>query len=355
MLELKIELAPQRKEKPPADKLGFGKIFTDHMFVMDYSVEQGWHNAKIKPYEPLELDPSVMVFHYGQAIFEGMKAFRTQDNRVVLFRPEKYISRMTNSARKLCIPEFDEAFVVKAIKTLIDTERDWVYGEEGTALYIRPFIIATDPYLGVRPSHTYKFMVILSPVGAYYAEGFNPVKIFITDEFTRAAKNGLGDVKTPANYAASLYAGEKAKQMGFTQVLWLDPVEKKYIEEVGTMNVFFRIGDEVVTPVLHGSILPGVTRDSVIQVLRNWGIPVVERTISVDELFEAHAAGNLKESFGTGTAAVISPVGLLRHGDREAVINEGKTGELASRLFDSITGMQYGKSEDLFGWIADVR
>ncbi|MZP28745.1 branched-chain amino acid aminotransferase [Heliobacterium undosum] len=353
-MELQINLAPARKEKPAADKLGFGTIFTDHMFVMDYSVEQGWHNAQIMPYGPLLFDPSVMVFHYGQAVFEGMKAFRTKDDRVVLFRPERYIRRMSYSIQKLCIPAFDEAFVVNAIKTLVDIERDWVYGAEGTALYIRPFIIATDPYLGVRPSNTYKFMVILSPVGAYYKEGFNPVKIYITDEFTRAAKQGLGDVKTPANYAASLYAGEQAKKMGFTQVLWLDPIEKKYIEEVGTMNVFFKIGGKVVTPALSGSILSGVTRDSVLQVLNSWGIAVSERAISVDEIFAAYDEGRLEEVFGTGTAAVISPVGLLRHGEREVTINGGVTGELSARLFDAITGMQYGKCSDDFGWIAEV-
>jgi branched-chain amino acid aminotransferase len=301
------------------------------------------------------MDPSVMVFHYGQATFEGLKAYKAKDGRILLFRPYANIDRINASNERLCIPEIDREFGVQAIKTLVNLEKDWIPEAEGTSLYIRPFVIATDPYLGVRPSHTYMFIIILSPVGAYYPEGINPVKIYVEKSYVRAARGGLGFTKTPANYAASLKAQEEAKHKGYTQVLWLDGVEKQYIEEVGTMNVMFKIDGQVITPALEGSILPGITRDSTITLLKSWDIPVVERAISIKEIYDAHAQGKLEEAFGTGTAAVISPIGELNYDDNRISINDEKTGELAARIYAGITGIQSGEVEDKFGWIVEVK
>jgi len=351
---IKVELTSNKKEKPSGE-LAFGTIFTDHMFVMDYKKEKGWHDPRIVPYQPLSLDPSAIVFHYGQTVFEGLKAYVTPDGDVQLFRPEKNFERMNKSNERLCIPEIDEDFAVEALKKLVSIDKDWVPTEEGTSLYIRPFIISTEPYLGVRPSEEYKFLIILSPVGAYYKEGINPVKIAVENEYVRAVVGGTGEAKTGGNYAASLIAQEIVEKDGFAQVLWLDGVEKKYIEEVGSMNVFFKINGEVVTPKLTGSILPGITRDSTIHLLKHWGIPVSERRISMEEIEEAHKNGTLGEAFGTGTAAVISPIGQLTWEGKDFVINNGETGELARKLYDTLTGIQYGKVEDPFGWTVKLK
>jgi branched-chain amino acid aminotransferase len=353
-MQLTITKTDHLKPKPDESSLGFGTIFTDHMFNMDYSPEKGWHSPRIEPYGSLDMEPSIMVLHYGQGVFEGLKAYRTASGDVQLFRPAQNFKRMNRSSDIICIPEIDEAFALDALKQLVTVEKDWVPSVPGTSLYIRPTIIATDPYIGVRASFTYRFFIILSPVGAYYAEGFNPVKILVTKEHVRAVRGGVGEAKTPGNYAASLYAGEKAHKEGYTQVLWLDGVEQKYIEEVGAMNIFFLIDDELITPMLSGSILPGITRDSVISLGKSWNIKVTERKISIDEVVAAHESGKLKEIFGSGTAAVISPVGELKYGDKVLTIGDGNVGPMASKLFNTIQDIQYGKSEDPFGWIEPV-
>lgn len=351
---IRIERAEALKEKPDMNNLGFGKYFTDHMFILDYTEGKGWHDARIVPYGPLALDPSTMVLHYGQATFEGMKAYRTPDNKIELFRPYKNIERMNISNERLGIPALDVDFAVEAIKELVKLDESWVPNLEGTSLYIRPFVISTDPFLGVRPSFTYKFMVILSPVGAYYAEGINPVKIYVENEYVRAVKGGTGFAKTPGNYAASIKAQMIAHDKGYSQVLWLDGKTQEYIEEVGSMNVFFKINGEVVTPELNGSILEGITRNTVLNLLKHWGVPVSERKVSIKEVIEAGKNGTLEEAFGTGTAAVISPVGELKYNDDVVFINEGKIGEVSQRIYDTITGIQFGKIKDEFNWMVEV-
>lgn len=353
-MNISITKTANPKQKPDKNNLGFGQYFTDHMFIMDYTEGKGWHDARIVPYAPLELDPSCMVLHYGQAIFEGLKAYKTKNGEILLFRPEKNMERVNSSNERLVIPRIDVDFGVKAIKELVKVDADWIPDAPGTSLYIRPFIIATDPYLGVRPSDTYKFIIILSPVGAYYKEGINPVKIYVESNYVRAVRGGLGYAKTVANYASSLKAQVEAKHIGYTQVLWLDGVEKKYIEEVGTMNVFFKIDGEVVTPSLEGTILPGITRMSTIELLRKAGIPVTERRISIQELYDAHAAGKLDEAFGTGTAAVISPIGEFNWNGNSITVNNGKIGPVAAKVYDTITGIQSGNLEDSYGWTQKV-
>jgi len=353
-MQLTIKKAENLKPRPNDSDLPFGTIFTDHMFNMDYSPEKGWHDPRIEPYGPLPLDPATMVLHYGQADFEGLKAYRTDSGAIQLFRPKDNLRRLNRSNHTLCIPQFDEAFVFEALKQLLKIEKNWVPSAPETSLYIRPTIIAMDPYLGVRASHTYRFFIILSPVGVYYAEGFNPVKIWVTRRHVRAVRGGLGEAKAAANYAASLYAGEEAHKQGYTQVLWLDGVEQKYVEEVGSMNIFFVIDDELVTPMLSGSILPGITRDSVLALAKLWKLRVSERKISIDEIVNTHAAGKLQEAFGSGTAAVISPVGEVRYGDTVLSIGEGKVGPLAHRFFKTLTDIQYGKAEDPMGWVEPI-
>lgn len=350
MGKITIEQSKTPKQKPNQNNLGFGNYFTDHMFIMDYTEGVGWHDPRIIPYQPLMMDPATMVLHYGQAIFEGLKAYKAQNGRILLFRPHQNMARVNISNDRLCIPPIDLDFGVEAIKTLVKLEKDWIPQAKGTSLYIRPFIIATDPFLGVRPSLTYKFIIILSPVGAYYPEGIDPVKIYIESKYVRAVKGGIGFAKTPGNYAASLKSQVEAQEKGYTQVLWLDGVERKYIEEVGTMNVFFKIDGKVVTPSLEGSILAGITRDSSIALLHHWGIPVEERRISIEEIYQAQREGKLEEAFGTGTAAVISPIGSLNWNDNIIAINNGQTGELSKRIYDTITGIQSGQMEDPFGW-----
>ena len=333
-MEIKVTKTTAPKEKPPVDSLGFGVYFTDHMFVMDYTEGKGWHDPQIVPYGSVALDPSCMVFHYGQSVFEGLKAYKADDGGVLLFRPHSNMKRINISNDRLCIPQIDEEFAVEAIKELVQIDRDWIPEGKGTALYIRPFIFATDPQVGVHPAKTYKFFVILSPVGAYYKEGLNPVKIYVEDQYVRAVRGGIGFAKTAGNYAASLKAQAVAEEKGYTQVLWLDGVEKKYIEEVGTMNVFFKINGTVITPALNGSILAGITRDSSIAILKSWGVPVEERRLSIAEVYEAYDNGTLEEVFGTGTAAVISPVGELCWEGRKIEINNGEIGPLSQKLYD---------------------
>ncbi len=351
---LNIKTTDKLKELPEESELSFGTVFSDHMFNMDYNPEKGWHNPRIEPYHSFVLDPSTMVLHYGQSIFEGLKAFKTPSGGINLFRPRDNFRRFNKSAHKLCIPEVDEDFALNALVELLKIEKRWIPSAPGTSLYIRPTIIATDPYLGVRASYTYRFFIILSPVGAYYKEGFNPVRIWVTDKYVRAVRGGMGEVKTAGNYAASLYAGEEASRQGFTQVLWLDGVELKYIEEVGSMNIFFVTDDELVTPKLSGSILSGITRDSVIQLAEKWGLPVTERRISIDELVSLHGEGKVQEVFGSGTAAVISPVGEIKYKDRLMKVGNGEVGPWARKFFDAITGIQYGRTDDPHGWVMKV-
>ncbi len=336
----------------PADesKLGFGRVFTDHMFIMNYTEGKGWHDGRIVPYEKISLDPSAMVFHYGQEMFEGLKAYRGKDGKARLFRPDMNAKRTNATNERLCIPQLPEELFVEACKAIVKVDEDWIPTAPGTSLYIRPFIIATDEFLGVAPSKTYLFIIILSPSGAYYASGLAPVGIWIEDDYVRAVKGGMGFAKTGGNYAASLVAQVKAHDEGYSQVLWLDGVERKYIEEVGAMNIFFKIDGKIVTPALNGSILPGITRNSVIEVCKSWGYEVEERRVSVEELLEAQKSGKLEECFGTGTAAVISPVGKLRYKDDVMLINNNTIGEVSQKLYDTITGIQWGECEDKFNW-----
>lgn len=355
MLDIKITKTTEPKQKPAADQpLGFGKIFTDHMFVMNYTEGQGWHDARIVPFQNISLSPAAMVYHYGQEMFEGLKAYKGENDEVYLFRPDMNAKRTNVTNDRLCIPNIPEEDFVQAVKTVVDIDRDWIPTAPGTSLYVRPFIIATDEFLGVAPSKTYMFMVILSPSGAYYSSGLAPVGIWIEDEYVRAVKGGMGFAKTGGNYAASLIGQVKAHNDDYSQVLWLDGVERKYIEEVGSMNIFFKLDGKVVTPALNGSILPGITRNSTIQLCKSWGYEVEERKISVDEIVEAQKNGKLEEVFGTGTAAVISPVGKLRYVDDVMIINNGEIGELSQKLYDTMTGIQYGKLDDPFGWRVSV-
>ncbi len=353
-MEIKVELRKELKQKPDMTNLGFGNYYTDHMFVMDYTEGIGWHDARIVPNEPFLMDPACMVLHYGQTTFEGLKAYKGKNGQIRLFRPEKNMERLNRSNERVCIPQFDGPFVVEAIKKLVKIEEDWIPSEPGTSLYIRPFVIAMDAHVGVHPSHTYRFFVILSPVGSYYKEGINPVKIYVEDQFCRAVKGGLGFAKTAANYAASLKAQEIAEQRGYTQVLWLDGIEKKYIEEVGTMNVMFVINGEVVTPEINGSILEGITRMSSIELLRKAGYTVTERRVSIAEVVEAAKNGTLNEAFGTGTAAVISPIGELFYEGEIITINNGEIGPVSHLIYDTITGIQSGEKEDEMGWVTLV-
>jgi len=355
MLDIKITASQTKKQKPDDSALGFGRYFTDHMFIMDYDAGEGWHDARIVPYGPIALDPSAMVFHYAQELFEGLKAYRCSDGHIQLFRPDKNIERMNNTCRRMCVPEIPMEDALQAIKTLVDFEKDWVPHSEGTSLYIRPFIIATEPQLGVHPSKKYQFLIILSPVGSYYAGGLDPVKICIERKYVRCVKGGTGEAKVGGNYAASLLGQKEAEERGYAQVLWLDGIERKYIDEVGAMNVFFVIDGTVITPSLEdGNILPGVTRRSCIELLKKWGYNVEERKISIDEVVEAHKNGKLSESFGTGTAAVISPVGEYNDNGNVMIINDSKIGPISQKLYDCLTALQWGKVEDDMGWIVKV-
>ncbi|HHV51683.1 MAG TPA: branched-chain amino acid aminotransferase [Clostridiales bacterium] len=357
-LSQKIEIIrTQNPKSKPEDvsKLGFGNYFTDHMFIMNYDEGKGWHSPRIVPYGPISLDPAAMCLHYGQEVFEGLKAYRTPGGEAVLFRPDRNMARLNLSNERLCIPLIDEEFAVEAVKELVKIDEGWIPDGEGTSLYIRPFIIAVDPHIGVKPASHLLFMIIMSPVGAYYPQGINPVKIYVERNYVRAVRGGMGYVKTAGNYAASLKAQDDAYKLGYTQVLWLDGVERKYIEEVGTMNVFFKINGEIITPALTGSILGGITRLSCIELLRSWGYKVTERQIALAEVEKAAEDGTLEEAFGTGTAAVISPIGELKIDERNIVINDGKIGEVAHKLYDTLTGIQTGRVEDPFGWVVKIK
>ena len=345
----------QRRSKPQDDsKLGFGQLFSDHMFLMTYDEGRGWHDARIEPYGNITLDPAALVLHYGQEIFEGLKAYRGADDKVLLFRPRDNFKRMNRSATRLCMPELDVEDALEGLKELIRLDQDWIPKTIGTSLYIRPTMIATHPELGVKVSPQYLYYVITSPVGAYYPEGFNPTKILVTDKYVRAVRGGVGEVKTSGNYAASLLAAQEAKEKGYTQVLWLDGVEHEYIEEVGTSNIFFRFEDELITPPLAGSILPGITRDSVIQIARSWGMEIRERPVKITEVLDGIESGGLKDMFASGTAAVVSPVGEICYKEEIFAVNQGEAGELAKRLYDEIMGIQYGSRPDPFGWVEPV-
>ncbi len=351
---IRITRGRTKKPKPKDSELGFGTVFTDHMFLADFQEEKGWYDPRIEPYGPLTLDPATAVFHYAQAIFEGLKAFRGVDGKVRLFRPRKHVERLNRSARRMCIPELDPEFALRSLVELVGLERDWVPGSVGTSLYVRPTIIATEPFLGVRPAKSYLYFVILSPVGAYYPEGMNPVKILVMEKYVRAVPGGVGEAKTGVNYAASLLPAEEAHHAGFTQVLYLDGVHRRYVEEVGTMNIMFRIGDEVITPPLAGTILAGVTRDSALTLLREWGVAVSERQIGIDEVIGAARSGTLREVWGTGTAAVISPVGELVYKSERVVIHGRRIGELTERLYQAIVDIQYARLPDTRGWALEV-
>ncbi len=355
MLNIKFEKNQNPKKKPDENNLEFGTVFTDHMFIMEYQTGKGWYDPRIIPYQSITLEPSAMVFHYGQEMFEGLKAYKAVDGRILLFRPDKNIERANNTNRRICIPTIPEEDFLQAIIEIVKTDKDWIPQKDGTSLYIRPFIIATDPFLGVRPSDTYKFIIILSPVGAYYPTGLAPVKIWIEDEYVRAVRGGIGEAKTGGNYVASLKSQVKAHDEGYSQVLWLDGVHRKYIEEVGAMNIFFKIDGTVVTPMLSGSILPGVTRNSTIALCKKWGLPVEEKRISIDDIFEAYKKGTLEEVWGTGTAAVVSPVNELRWENNIMTIGDGQIGELTHKLYNTITDIQRGRIKDEMGWTVEVK
>ena len=353
-LDVSLRKAETLKEKPDQDNLGFGQYFTDHMFVMKWNRERGWHDAEIAPYGDFHLDPAAMVFHYGQAIFEGLKAYRGHDGSILMFRPKDNLERLNKSAVRMCMPRIPVDKILQAMKALVYLDRDWIPDKEGAALYLRPTMVATEPALGLRPSDEYLFFIIKSPVGAYYSEGFNPTRIYVEDTYVRAVPGGVGEAKTAGNYAASVKALTEAQHKGYTQVLWLDALEHRYIEEVGTSNIFFVINEELITPPLGGTILAGITRDSVLQLARDWGIAVNERRITIDEVAAAAEEGTLNEAFGAGTAAVISPVGELCYRDKSIMINNGETGELSQRLFDGIQALQRGMIPDPHNWLVRV-
>ena len=354
-MDIKFVKRDVLKEKPHQSNLGFGKYMTDYMFVMDWDKGIGWHDARIEPYGPVEISPSCVTLHYAQQTFEGLKAYRTKEDKILLFRPEMNARRMINSNARLCMPGFPEDMFVEAVEALVKTERDWIPSEPGTSLYIRPFVFATESALGVHMAISYKFMVICCPVGAYYPEGINPVKILVEDELVRAVKGGTGDTKCGGNYAASILGQVRAEEKGCTQVLWLDGVNRKYVEEVGTMNIMFKINGEIYTAPTEGTVLPGVTRDSIIHILKDWGYKVNETHLSVDDLMKAGHDGSLEEAFGTGTAAVISPVGEFMYKDDVVTVNDFKIGELTQKLYDYLTGIQWGNEEDKYGWTREVK
>ena len=354
MLEITVKKCANLKEKPDFSKLGFGKFFTDHMFVMDYDSKNGWHDARIVPFDYIPIHPASTVLHYGAEIFEGMKAYKTKDG-YQMFRPTENLKRLNNSAERLCLPTIDEELFLKGLTELINLDYQWIPDYTGTSLYIRPFMFGNDESLGVHAVDRATFVIILSPVGNYYAEGLNPVKISIENQDVRAVRGGTGYAKCGGNYAASLRAGKRAAEKGFSQVLWLDGVEQKYVEEVGSMNVMFKIDGEIVTPMLTGSVLPGITRKSCIEILRNWGYNVTERLVSVDEIVKAAKDGKLEEAWGTGTAAVVSPIGHLFYDGVDYTVSDNKIGELTQKLYDELTGIQWGKREDKYGWVYKVK
>ena len=349
-MQITKNLTATPKEKPAAETLGFGKFFTDHMFIMDYSEGEGWHDARIVPFGPLSIHPASTVLHYGSEIFEGLKAYRRADGKVQLFRPIENIRRMNNSAERMCLPQIPEDMALEALTEFVKIEQDWTPSAPGTSLYLRPFMFGNDESLGVHAVHNATYIIIASPVGSYYKEGINPVKIMIETEDVRAVRGGTGEAKCGGNYAASNRAGKRAEEKGYSQVLWLDGVHRKYIEEVGAMNVMFKIAGEIVTPALSGSILPGITRKSIIEVLEGKGYTVSQRLLSIDELTAAMADGTLEEAWGCGTAAVVSPIGELAYDGKKYPVNGGAIGEVTQMLYDTLTGIQWGKLDDPYGW-----
>ena len=354
MQEIRVQKTAQFKPKPDPASLVFGKTFTDHMFLMDYHEGQGWHDPRIVPYGPIPLEPSAMVLHYAQEVFEGLKAYRGPDGAVQLFRPMENVKRINASCGRMCIPPLPEESALEAIRALVELEADWVPSAPATSLYIRPFVFATDANLGVHAARSYLFCIICSPVGSYYPQGMKPVKIYVEDEDVRAVKGGTGFAKCGGNYAASLRAGQRAEEAGFAQVLWLDGVERRYVEEVGSMNVLFKLDGKVVTPALTGSVLPGITRKSCLELLKSWGVPVEERLIEAEELFAAARAGRLEEAFGSGTAAVVSPIGEMAWKGERVEIAGGEIGPLTQRLYDTLTGIQWGTLPDPYGWVVKL-
>jgi len=352
--QFSIEKTTSPKGKPDPKNLSFGTVFTDHMFIMKYDRKNGWHNGRIVPYGPLSLDPASGVFHYGQEIFEGMKAYKSDDGRVLLFRPDMNDKRAISSCERLCIPPLEEGLLEAAVKAVVGLDRDWIPVGKGMSLYIRPFIIATEPFLGVRASNEYLFIIILSPVGPYYKGGLAPTRIYVEDRYVRSVPGSTGEIKSGGNYASSMRSEYEAGLKNYSQVIWLDGIERKYVEEIGTSNAFFVIDGEVITPMLTGSILPGITRNSAITLLKKWGIKVTERKISIQEVYDAYITGKLKEIFATGTAAVISPVGELCWQDKKMIINGGDIGPVSQKLYDGLTGIQLGRQSDDFGWVVEV-
>ncbi|ARQ05562.1 branched-chain amino acid aminotransferase [Macrococcoides caseolyticum] len=345
-----VEERMHKQQKPDPENLGFGKFFTDYMFSMDYSNEEGWHNKKIIPYQEISMSPASQVLHYGQAVFEGLKAYKTQHG-VQLFRPDQNFKRMNRSCERLEIPKIDVEEMVQALKQLVELEKDWIPSGAGQSLYIRPIVFANEPFLGVRPAISYKFLILLSPVGAYYGGGqLSPTKIYVEDEYVRAVRGGVGFAKAAGNYAASLIAQSRAEKLGYDQVLWLDGVEQAYIEEVGSMNIFFVIDNKLVTPELNGSILPGITRKSILELAEHLGYEVEERRISIQEVVDSVKNGSLTEVFGAGTAVVISPVGEIKYKEDVLTIGDGNTGKITEELYSAYTSIQSGSKEDPFGW-----
>ncbi|MDJ1089613.1 branched-chain amino acid aminotransferase [Macrococcoides caseolyticum] len=345
-----VEERMHKQQKPDPENLGFGKFFTDYMFSMDYSNEEGWHNKKIIPYQEISMSPASQVLHYGQAVFEGLKAYKTQHG-VQLFRPDQNFKRMNRSCERLEIPKIDVEEMVQALKQLVELEKDWIPSGAGQSLYIRPIVFANEPFLGVRPAISYKFLILLSPVGAYYGGGqLSPTKIYVEDEYVRAVRGGVGFAKAAGNYAASLIAQSRAEKLGYDQVLWLDGVEQAYIEEVGSMNIFFVIDNKLVTPELNGSILPGITRKSILELAEHLGYEVEERRISIQEVVDSVKNGSLTEVFGVGTAVVISPVGEIKYKEDVLTIGDGNTGKITEELYSAYTSIQSGSKEDPFGW-----
>ena len=353
-MQISITKTTAPKEKPAADTLGFGKFFTDHMFMMDWTEGQGWHDARIVPFAPIAIHPASTVLHYGSEIFEGLKAYRRADGQVQMFRPIENIRRMNNSAERMCLPQIPEDMALEALTEFVKTEQEWTPSAPGTSLYLRPFMFGNDESLGVHAVHNATYIIIASPVGSYYKEGINPVKIMIETEDVRAVRGGTGEAKCGGNYAASNRAGKRAEEKGYSQVLWLDGVHRRYIEEVGAMNVMFKIAGEIVTPALSGSILPGITRKSIIEVLKAKGYTVSERLLSIDELKAAMADGTLEEAWGCGTAAVVSPIGELSYEGVQYPVNGGSIGEVTQMLYDTLTGIQWGKIDDPYGWTVQL-
>jgi branched-chain amino acid aminotransferase len=351
--KLQFTKATTLKDKPEVAGITFGSYFTDHMFSMEFSAELGWHNAEIRPYAPIEISPSAQALHYGQTVFEGLKAYNV-DDEITLFRPDQNFKRLNKSLERLSMPKIDEAFALEALIELLKIERDWVPSGEGQALYIRPFIYADEPFLGVRPSRHYKFLIILSPVAGYYGSQLDPTSIYVEDEYVRAVRGGVGEVKFGGNYAASLLAQQKATELGYEQVLWLDGVEQKYVEEAGSMNVFFVRDGVVLTPELNTSILPGITRQSLLELAPTLGYEVAEERIPIDDIEAGIKDGSVTEIFGAGTAAVIAPIGKLNIHGTDYYVNDNRIGEVAQKLYDTLTGIQTGKVEDTLGWVKKV-